>query len=136
MQSIKAKASSLLARRSYFSKELKTKLLEKGYPQDEIKNLLAELTKRGWLNDQELAKRYCERLQQRGYGPRLITLKLREKAGSLDIEPLEESEEAVLSLIRKRYMPIQRDKVFRALLRRGFSFELINKALARICEES
>ncbi|NGX37853.1 MAG: Regulatory protein RecX [Chlamydiae bacterium] len=134
MQSIKAKAYSLLARRSYFSKQLKHKLLEKGYPQEEIKNLIDELTRRGWLNDLELAKRYCEQQQRRGYGPKLIALKLREKAGPIDIS-LEESEEAAIALVRKRYMPLQREKVIRALLRRGFSFELINKVLSHISKE-
>ena len=54
MESIKAKAFALLAKRAYFSKQLRLKLSEKGYPQNEIDPLIEELTKRGWLNDSEL----------------------------------------------------------------------------------
>ena len=134
MQSIKAKAFALLAKRAYFSKALSLKLQEKGYPQKEIESLLQELKSQGWLNDEELATRYVERQKSRGYGARLIALKLREKAGEIDI-PIEESEEALRTFIEKRYLkdlPEKRDKVIRALMRRGYSYPLINKILTSI----
>ncbi|NGX58948.1 MAG: Regulatory protein RecX [Chlamydiae bacterium] len=63
MQSIKAKAFSLLAKKAYFSKELDRKLREKDYPINEILPLLKELKEQGWLNDEDLTARYVERLK-------------------------------------------------------------------------
>lgn len=134
MQSIKAKAFSLLAKRAYFSKELERKLLEKGYPHQEIATLLQELREKGWLNDEELANRFVERCREKGYGARMIAFKLREKAGEVAI-PIEESKEAALQLIQKKYrrdLPEKRDKVIAALLRRGFSYDLIKTLLKDI----
>ena len=137
MQSIKEKAFSLLAKRAYFSKQLKEKLRIKGYPEEDITSLLQELKKRGWLNDEELAKRFVENQRQKGYGARFIAMKLREKAGVIDIS-ISESEEAVLHLVKKRYLsklPEKRHLVVSALLRRGISYELINKVLSRISKD-
>jgi regulatory protein len=131
MDSIKAKAFALLARKGYFSKELRKKLLEKGYPDEEISPLIQELTKRGWLNDQERANRFVESQRQKGYGAKMIALKLREKAGPIEVD-LGESEEELVALIQKRYLSKlseKREKVIQALLRRGFSYDLICKAL-------
>lgn len=131
MQSIKAKAFALLARKGYFSKELRKKLLEKGYPEEEISALIQELTQRGWLNDQERASRFVEVQRQKGYGAKMIALKLREKAGPIEVE-LDESEDALIALIQKRYLSKlaeKREKVIQALLRRGYSYDLICKAL-------
>jgi len=44
MVSIKAKAFALLAKKAYFSKQLRKKLLEKGYPGDEVEGLIKEFT--------------------------------------------------------------------------------------------
>lgn len=131
MESIKAKAFALLARKAYFSKQLRQKLLEKGYPKGEIEDLIAEFIRRGWLNDQELASRYVEQQRQKGYGARRIALQLREKAGQVDVQ-LGESEEVLVALIQKKYLgklAENRGKVIQALLRRGFSYDLICKVL-------
>lgn len=134
MESIKAKAFALLARKAYFSKQLRRKLSEKGYPKEEIEALIAEFIRRGWLNDQELANRYVEQQQQKGYGARRIALQLREKAGQVDVA-LGESEEVLATLIQKKYLgklQENRDKVIQALLRHGFSYDLICKALNEV----
>lgn len=137
MMPIRNKAFSLLARQAYFSKQLFCKLKEKGYLEGEIKALIADFEKRGWLNDQELAARYVERQKEKGYGPRVIQMKLREKAGDLDVE-LIESEEPIKALLEKKYkkeLPAKKDKVVAALLRRGFSYELIKQVLnAQLCD--
>ncbi len=135
MQSIKAKAFSLLARKSYFSKELRLKLLEKGYPLDQIQALFEELQSQGWLNDEELARRFVQRQRDKGYGARVITQKLKQKAGEIEVADLEATQEEVIDLIQKKYarfLPDQREKVIRSLLRRGFSYELINNSLKDI----
>jgi len=136
MQSIQSKASFLLAKRSYFSKELAKKLEDKGYPKKEIESLISELTKRGWLNDQELAKRFIQRQKEKGYGGKVIAWKLKEKGGEMGAF-IEDSEEDIKSFLQKRYrkdLPEKKQKVIAALMRRGFSYDLINKTLHSICE--
>jgi len=131
MQSIKAKAYSLLAKRSYFAKELKQKLLEKGYKPADIDSLISELIKQGWLNDEELASRFVKREGEKGYGARVILQKLRAKAGELSVDIAGGD---IHSLIEKKYihkLPQEREKVIAALLRRGFSYDLILQALAK-----
>ncbi len=134
MQSIKAKAFSLLAKKSYFTKELRQKLLEKGYSASEIAGLTSELTDQGWLNDQELAARFVKVQQEKGYGARVILHKLRQKAGDLSIAISDGEIESLIERKYKRKLPEQREKVIAALLRRGFSYDLINKALTTISE--
>ena len=135
MQSIKAKAFTLLSKKSYFTKELRAKLLEKGYPEKDIEILISELKNQNLLDDHELAARYVKLQQAKGYGARVIIQKLRQKAGPIEVE-IEDGE--IESLIRKKYLrklPDDRNKVIAALLRRGFSYDLINKALDLISEE-
>lgn len=131
MTPIKTKAFSLLARRSHFSKELALKLSQKGYPQTEVNSIIKELQKNGWLNDRELAKNFAMNKKSRGYGAKIITHQLKEKAGEIDLF-LTDSEEEVKKFIKKRYckdLPEKQNKVIRALLRRGFSYDLIHKVL-------
>ena len=129
---LRSKAIFLLSKKDYFSKELKRKLLDKVYVEGEIFSLIEDFTKRGFLNDERLARRYTESLQRRGYGVKVARMRLLLKAGSdFDIE-FEENEEELVALIEKKYqkdLPEKKDKVIRALLRRGFSYDLIKKQL-------
>lgn len=134
MSTIKAKAFSLLAKRSYFSKQLSEKLKEKGYPEKEIAPLIDELKEQKWLDDHDLAERFIQREREKGYGARVIAQKLRQKAGPL---PIEIADGEIAQLIERKYkkkLPIDRQKVIAALLRRGFSYELIQRALRDIEE--
>lgn len=135
MQPIKKKAYTLLARRDHFTKELRRKLKEKGFLSNEIEPLLDELTARGFLDDASLARRFAARQKEKGYGPRVIAAKLKEKAGEMDVE-LEEDVEVVCNLIERRYAGKEPKKVIAALLRRGFSYGLIQNALSRIETDS
>jgi regulatory protein len=137
LQPIKSKAFFLLAKKAYFTKELERKLREKGYPSQEIFSLLQEFTERGWLNDKDLALRYIKRQEALGYGPRVIALKLREKAGPILI-PLNETQEVARNVIERKYkrdLPHKKNKVIAALLRRGFSYDLIKTLLEDIEKE-
>lgn len=135
MDALKTKAFSLLAKRPYFSKELRKKLLDKGFSKDRVQSLLDLLKKQGLLNDEELAARFIERQKAKGYGAKLIAHKLRERAGeALSFEIFDSNEDA-LNLIKKKYqkdLPHKKNKVIAALLRRGYSYELIKTILEDI----
>ena len=88
MQSIKSKVFSLLAKRSYFSKELEKKLIERGYSKEEIKETIEYLKREGWLNDIELGKRFVDLHIKKGYGAPIIAHKLRNRAGEISISIL------------------------------------------------
>lgn len=135
MSKIKNKAFSLLARRDYFSKELEKKLFEKGFEKSEICSLIKDLKEQGWLNDRDLAKRVVSKLREKGYGARVISQKLRFRAGEIFVS-IDDGD--ISSLIFKKYLkrlPQDKNKVIAALIRRGFSYDLIDKALRTITEE-
>lgn len=138
MRSIKSQAFSLLARRAYFSKELEEKLRDRGHAAGEIAALIDELTKEGWLDDRELARRFAQRQREKGYGRLLIIQKLRRRAGPLEFEVEDGEADELESLIRRKYaerLPDERHKVVAALLRRGFPYDQIDAALRRLEEE-
>jgi len=92
---------------------------------------IASLIEEGWLNDEEMAKRFVEREKQKGYGAKMIALKLKEKGDFLKVA-IEESKEAVRDLVAKRYLkqlPDRRPQVIAALMRRGLPYELILEVL-------
>jgi regulatory protein len=85
LKSAREVAVDCLARRALTRHELETRLKEKGYESSEVNEVLQEMEKLGYLNDQELAltvsqnrlKRYSRRkvlqdLQNRGLEPELI----------------------------------------------------------------
>lgn len=137
MRSIKTEAYGCLARRSYFSKELAVKLQEKGFGEKEISTLIEELIQKGVLNDEDLASRFVERETQRGYGLKRVAMKLKQKGGVLP-PSLQDSKEVAIALVQKRYLKdlaLKRPKVIAALLRRGFSYDLITQVLHSIKKE-
>lgn len=102
----------------------------------EIEELILELKKRGFLNDTELAVSFTKSQKKKGYGPAMIAYKLRQKAGEVHVD-LVEDEEILYAYIEKRYLkdlPEKRDKVIRSLMRKGHSYELINKVLGTIVD--
>lgn len=126
MDAVKKKAYSLLARKAYFSKQLKAKLLEKGFPSKDVDFVIADLIDKGWLNDGELASRFIEKEKKKGYGARVIAQKLKEKAGFVP-SGIEESREAIEALVAKKYakkLPEKRMQVIGALMRRGVPYDL------------
>jgi len=56
---LKEKILNLLSYRSRSTKELEILLLRKGYEKGAINDVLAELTSKGYLNDEEFAKSYA-----------------------------------------------------------------------------
>jgi len=85
IKSAREVALDCLSRRALTHYELETRLKEKGYESSEVNDLLENMKKLGYLNDQELAltvsqnrlKRYSRRrvlldLQNRGFEPQVV----------------------------------------------------------------
>lgn len=76
-------AVDLLALRSHSVKELREKLCRKGYEEDEVATAVEALTKRGYLNDQELcAWTYRRYLEEARHSLRQMECKLLQKGFS------------------------------------------------------
>jgi len=137
------KAMRLLSRRALSEHELRTKLGAAGYPPDEVRAAVAECRKRRYVDDRQFAADYAGELAGRGLGGRRIALALRKRGipAELREEPLEEASETEaeraaealackLRLLANESDPRKkREKAYRFLVSRGFSFDSCREAI-------
>ena len=130
-------AAYLLSVRMYSTAELRKKLLAKEYPFPEVRAVLEDFTRKGYLNDALYAENLCSSLTARGDGKRKIAGKLRMKGiapelidetlGKLDREvPEEEAAWQALqkkraALLRESDLQKRKEKAVRYLAGHGFS---------------
>jgi len=124
---------NLLARRDYFTFEVRAKLLEKGFNQKEAAEAIQAMEKLGYLDDERRSRAYVKQQLALGYGPRAIAFKLRAKGGdSLYTPSKEEQQEALCSFIARKKLSYSdytsKQKLLAKLAQRGFSFEIISSA--------
>lgn len=142
MSQARATALRLLTRRDYTTKELRTKLLDRDLPEDEVTSVLADLAADGVLNDRRVADsfvrvastikgrgrlRIARELEQRGIDRATV----REALAAL---PTDDEAESLRKVIQRKRLPARLDqaghrRVFAQLIRRGFPADLIAKAL-------
>jgi regulatory protein len=60
------KSLALLAARPHFRRELERKLVQRGFPPEEIEEVLARLQSRGFLDDRATARQFVESRLERG----------------------------------------------------------------------
>ncbi len=124
-------ALRLLARKSYSSNQLRSKLKEKGYSEEIVSEWIEWLIRVELLQDDLLLSSLIERELNRGYGPRAIAWKLRSKGYfSEDITKsiaksisLEKQREAIRIWAGKKKGEIR--KKVTDLIRRGFDPDLV-----------
>ena len=124
----------LLSKQAYHSHALQTKVLSVGFSEDACSRALLFLQEKGYLDDEAYCRRKVESLQRAGKSPKEIAYRLKQKgmkAGSFQGDELE-----LLRLcLSKKYPKWKsmlldaklRNKLFCALLRRGFSIESVQK---------
>lgn len=71
----------LLARREYSEFELRCKMQEKGFSEQEIDDTLAFCQQKNWQNDRRFAENYLTFRAQRGYGFARIKQELQQLKG-------------------------------------------------------
>ncbi len=77
------KAADLLARRPHFRRELEEKLSRRRYGREEIEAVLERLSRQGYLDDVECARRLTAgALKRRGFGPRRARAELERRGAS------------------------------------------------------
>ena len=141
------KAMKILDRRACSAAELRSKLFQAGFPEDEVDNAVNECKRRRFIDDTMLAEDYTALLRMRNTGTRMIRQKLVRRGLAAEIidsalpeedSPAAEREAAIRALdykwrllSRESDLRKKREKSFRYLAGRGFTagliFELLNE---------
>lgn len=136
MKKIKSAALRLLAKRDYYRQELKQKLLQKGFDENQIDKVLDELEEKGYINDDNLIQRHKELAIQKGKSPLYLKKKLYHKGISQIDFTYEEELEAALNLLQNKYKKQKNFyDVVKFLKNRGFSYGVIQEAANKFLNE-
>jgi regulatory protein len=133
------RAVSLLARRAHFAAELRRKLAERDYPEEEIAAAVERLREQGYLDDAKLAREFASAKAQRsGVGGARVRAELAKRGvdsaaareAVADALP-EDDYEAALNAARRwtRSHASERAALGRHLQRKGFSMRAIVRVL-------
>ncbi len=138
------KALNILNYRGHSINELKGKLFDRELPAKHIYNVIEELERLGFLDDELFAEIYVEDLLRRGYGAMRIKNYLYKKRLSADlisksiakIDFAEQIQTAIKLIENKLRHGFRREvepfklqqKLTRHLVGRGFTFDVINSA--------
>ncbi len=139
-----AAAARILGRRSYSEAEIRAKLAQQAYTQEEIDEAVAELTDFGMIDDRAYALAVIESYVERLCSPRAIRYELlqrgldRELVEELieELPPCDDILDTVLDRRLRGAAPERTlfDKTFRYLMGKGFESGDIRAALARYRE--
>lgn len=128
-------AQAILSRRDHSAAEIRQKLARKGFSPGEINQAVGWLTDNNLLDDAKFARTYTESmLRVKPVGPRWLKAKLRQKgiASAIIAETLAEAfaliqEEELARQAAARHAPGDKNRLYRFLLSRGFSNEVIER---------
>ena len=145
-QRAKSRALWYLDRSDHTEKVLYTKLLRAGFEKKASAAVIARLTELGVVDDRRFAERFAERCCENNISKREALHKMLEKGVAYDIakQVLEEMEcdesEQLSALIEKKYayklsQPNGMQKVYAALVRKGFSYGAIRATLKKYNDE-
>lgn len=143
----KSRALWLLDRMDYTEKTLYSKLLKAGFGAKVCATVLARLTELGVVDDMRFAERFAERCKESNISKREMLQKMLQKGISYDmakqvIAEIEVDEGTQLQmLIERKYayklsQPNGTEKVFAALVRKGFSYSDVREVLKKYIEET
>ena len=126
---------TLLARREYSEFEIRCKMQEKAFSEEDIENTILYCQQKNWQNDHRFTENYLNFRAQRGYGLMRIKQELRQLKG-IQSEVIEdvlmENEidwsEIALCVLRKKFPDFQqkqdprsKQKIWRYMMSHGFS---------------
>lgn len=126
----------ILSRKDYFSKELKMKLIEKGFDLSDIDEVIDHLIKEKYINDESLVERKINYLQNKGWGEFKIYKYLLEKGMSKafvksSLEKYLNSELEIKNIIKYSKKKKEFEKKVRYLTSKGFKESLVLKILEK-----
>jgi len=143
--SLRNRALGLLARREHSRTELQRKLVNHAEDQQELSDLLDDLTRRGWLSDIRFAEALVQSKQAK-FGAARLVYELRERGvdDGLIREQVAQLKESELERARQVWQAKfgaraedakARAKQMRFLQSRGFNLDVIGKVLRGIVED-
>lgn len=139
------RAVALLAVRARTERELRESLRQCAYSEAVIERVIARMDEAGYIDDADFASHWASSRTGKGMGTRRIAMELRQKG--VDAEQIEQAisqldeDECMESAIRAAQkaargknlsLPADRQKVFAAMMRRGYDTTSAKKALAAI----
>ena len=125
---------NLLSRREYSEFELRNKMQEKNFSEEEIDDALSLCPAKNWQNDRRFTENYLHFRAQRGFGPNRIKQELHQLKG-VQTEVIDEvfmeseidwSKQALVVLNKKfpdyraKQEPKSKQKIWRYMLSHGF----------------
>lgn len=141
----KQRALWLLDRYVYTERRLKDKLKSAGFSEDISQKAVERLKELGVIDDSALALRFAEECLRRGISKRAAYAKLMQKGfDSKTIKQALQStafdeQEQLKELIERKYASKiaegEAEKVYAALIRKGFSYNAVRSALKSYLEE-
>ena len=143
MVTLREQSIRYLSQREHSRSELKQKLLQKQFSEDEIVRELDFLIAHDLQSDERFAHAYVRSRQKAGFGPLRIEIELRQKgisealiADALNVRsPDWQAQLMVVWQQKYRYLEknaknqAEKARQFRFLLQRGYNAEIINKLL-------
>jgi len=138
-------AVKILSRRNYSSAEVRNKLLEKDFSEEDAEAAVSRLTELGYIKDQELAASVCRDLCRRGYGLLRVKAELNKRGfdrentdnALLEYETNTEWMDKHVMQVLDGKMPERKllGKLSRSLASRGFMWDEISSCIDRCMEE-
>ena len=139
-------AMKRLSVREYGSGEMRSYLIRKGASEEQAERIVAELVDRKMIDDERYARVVARHQAFRDKGPSYVLMKLRQKGVQLPLKKVQEIFEETLpesagselemarKVVERRYPRAHEDraelrKAYQALLRRGFSRDVVRKCL-------
>ena len=142
------RAVSLLAVRARTERELRDALHQCAYSEEVIDRVIARMNEAGYIDDADFASQWAASRTGKGLGTRRIVMELRQKGvdaeqieqalGQIDEkERMESALRAAQKAARGRELssPADRQKVFAALMRRGYDSASAKKAIAALRDQ-
>lgn len=135
---IKLSAYTMLAKRDYFKKELKNKLIDKIGFADIVEDVVDDFEEKGYLNDYEKAKSYAN--QHSNYGAKKLSFIFYQMGVDREIisEILEDDKDNQIEKIKQLWIKLgnkEYKKKVESILRKGFLYGDIKKAISSLEEE-
>lgn len=142
------RAVSLLAVRARTERELRDALRQCAYSEAVIDRVIARMDEAGYIDDADFASQWAASRTGKGLGARRIAMELRQKG--VDAEHIEQAlgqldeEERMESAVRaarkatrgkELSSPADRQKVFAALMRRGYDSASAKRAIEALREQ-
>ena len=139
--SAKSVAVKLLSRREHSAREIRAKLAQRDFDENEIEQVIVELQQGGWLSDERFAEAYIRMRRNKGYGPLRISIELNERGVNEDIvnDYMQVDNAIWLQILKQQYLKKYKGalvtdyndkaKRIRFLQYRGFPLDMIYQVI-------